>query len=77
MSITRQLGSMKSGECRWLGRHDLHVYCWAPCDRLQDGDRVRWIRRQPSYRIAQSGEWLDAASAAATVEKLLSREGSA
>jgi hypothetical protein len=28
-----QLLSMSSGECRWIGRHDVHVYCHAPRGR--------------------------------------------
>ena len=25
-----EIESLASGECRWIGRHDIHVYCRAP-----------------------------------------------
>lgn len=32
MSIT-QIESLTRGECRWIGREDIHVYCHAPAGR--------------------------------------------
>ena len=31
-AILDSLAAMTSGECRFVGRVDIHVYCWAPCD---------------------------------------------
>lgn len=74
MSVRAELDAMTSGECRWIGRHDLHVYCWAPCDAVQSDGKTRWIRRQPSFRIDTAAEWLDSESAAVAVEKHLMEE---
>jgi hypothetical protein len=66
MSDTQyDLERMDSGECRWIGRHDIHVYCHAPA------------KREPTYCVVcpdaglEHGNWMDAPRAAKLVEKAL------
>lgn len=82
MRITESLAQMKSGEARWVGRVDIHVYCWAPCDLVEmPSGRTGWQRRVPLYKV-WDGEgspwdktgWVSAAEAAAAVRKELKKE---
>lgn len=78
---------MKSGESRWIGRTDLHVFCWAPCDPVPMPDgRVAWKRRQPVYKLLtadcppnvwDSTGWTTAADVARQIESILTREAAA
>jgi hypothetical protein len=60
-----EIESLASGECRWIGRHDIHVYCHAPA------------KREPAYCVVcpdaglEHGNWMDAPRAAKLVEKAL------
>jgi len=60
-----EIESLASGECRWIGRHDIHVYCRAP------------LHHEPTYCVVcpeaglEYGEWLSAPRAAKLVEKIL------
>ena len=46
------LADMRSGESRWVGRTDLHVYCWAPCDPVTMANgKTGWQRRAPVYKL--------------------------
>lgn len=64
-----QIKSLQSGECRWIGREDIHVYCHAP------------MGREPRYCVVcpegglEYGNWTTAAEAAEEVESVL--EGTA
>lgn len=52
-----ELADMRSGECRWIGRYDLHVYCWAPCDQVTMANgKTGWQRRAPVYKLLIAGE---------------------
>jgi len=57
--------SLASGECRWIGRHDVHVYCCAP------------LNHGPTYCVVcpeaglEYGAWVDATRAAKLVEEIL------
>jgi hypothetical protein len=39
------LDELKTGECRWMHRHDIHVYCRHPLRRVRQADgREAWLR---------------------------------
>lgn len=69
---------MTSGECRWVGRPDIHVYCWAPCDLvMMPHGREGWQRRPPVFQIVTATattDWLDAPTAAREIQTLLAQE---
>ena len=56
---------MQSGECRWIGREDIHVYCHAPAGR------------EPRYCVVcpeggmEHGNWMTADEAGLTVSRIL------
>jgi hypothetical protein len=63
---------MGSGECRWVGRHDIHVYCRNPL--LRDGQG--WRRGLPSYKVVTAdsdSEYMTIDAAAALVVDLMAR----
>ena len=33
-SLLSSVEALATGECRWIGRHDIHVYCMAPAGRV-------------------------------------------
>jgi hypothetical protein len=63
------LERLDSGECRWIGRHDIHVYCHAPA------------KREPAYCVVcpdaglEHGNWMDAPRAAKLVDQIHARLG--
>lgn len=67
-ALIATLLAMDSGECRWIGRHDLHAYCRAPAGH------------EPSYSLVcpdaglEYGTWTTAADAAATIVSLTTPE---
>jgi hypothetical protein len=68
-----EIESLASGECRWIGRHDVHVYCHAPMVETLMG----WRPGPATYCVVcpdaglEYGEWVDAPRAAKRVEKIL------
>jgi hypothetical protein len=78
--VRQQIASMASGECRYIGREDVHVYCRNPLVRVAGVDgRQRW-ERQPGaarYSVAcpaaglQYGTWVPACEATDTVSRIL------
>lgn len=72
------LSAMTSGEVRWIGRPDLHVQCWAPCDLVpMPHGRDGWVRRSPVFRIITADtttEWVEAAVAVRQIEALIAQE---
>lgn len=76
MSITSTLREMASGECRWVGRESVHVYCVNPM-RLQmmPTGREGWRRDAAAarYRVVTEArdyggqEWMTLEEAAAAV----------
>lgn len=78
--VRQQVASLASGECRWIGREDVHVYCRNPLVRIPGIDgRERW-ERQPGaarYSVAcpaaglRYGTWVTACEAASTVSGIL------
>jgi hypothetical protein len=46
------LEDTKPGECRWMYRHDIHVYCRHPMIAERRGGRTYWRRRPEDRRYA-------------------------
>ncbi len=71
MSTTLAVSCMESGECRWIGRHDVHVYCRRPSGV------------DPAYCVVcpdaglQYGHWVCASDAAEVIDSLLTARGAA
>lgn len=59
------LSTLASGECRWIGRHDLHVYCHAPAGR-----EPRYCVVCPEEGLEDYEAWMPEAEAAAIVDRL-------
>jgi hypothetical protein len=73
-----EIESLASGECRWIGRHDVHVYCRAPMvETLMPSGRMGWQPGPASYCVVcpeaglEYGEFVDAPRAAKLVAKAL------
>jgi hypothetical protein len=72
--------SMSSGECRWVGRYDVHAYCRAPMVRFVRADgRTAWTRGPATYCIAcpagntKHGNWMDAQDAADLIDSIIAK----
>lgn len=51
MAMLSQIVDMKPGECRWIGREDINVYCWQPCDLvMMPSGRQGWVRREATFK---------------------------
>lgn len=79
MSIT-EIESLSSGECRWIGRHDIHVYCHAPMvETMMPWGRLGWTRRPEDARYCvvcpdaglDYGAWMTAEQAAVIVDRIV------
>jgi hypothetical protein len=73
-----EIEDLASGECRWIGRRDIHVYCRAPMvETLMASGRMGWQPGPASYCVVcpeaglEYGEFVDAPRAAKLVEKIL------
>jgi hypothetical protein len=73
-----EIESIASGECRWIGRHDVQVYCRAPLvGTLMPTGRMGWQPGPASYCVVcpeaglEYGAWVDASRAAKLVDKAL------
>jgi hypothetical protein len=64
-SILIALLSMSSGECRWIGRHDVQAYCHAPA-----GSEARFCVVCPEAGL-EHGNWVTAAEAAALIGSIV------
>lgn len=73
------IDDMESGQCRWVGRHDIHVYCHHPMRMVRHPDgREAWQRREEDrrYRIVcgEAGDetgWLDHDEAVRAIDRFL------
>ena len=75
-----EIEDLASGECRWVGREDIHVYCRNPMREVPSPfGRPAW-RRFPEEAVycvvcpeagLEYGEWVDAPRAAKRVAKAL------
>jgi len=73
-----EIESLASGECRWIGRPDVQVYCRASLvETLMPSGRMGWQPGPATYCVVcpeaglEYGDWVDAARAAKLVEKIL------
>jgi hypothetical protein len=73
-----EIESLASGECRWIGRRDVHVYCRAPMvETLMPSGRMGWQPGPATYCVVcpeaglEHGEFVDAPRAAKLVAKAL------
>jgi hypothetical protein len=64
------LSDIASGECRWIGRHDLHVYCHAPAGREP---RYCVVCPDEGLEYLPYAEWLPEAEAAAIVDRITTK----
>ncbi len=68
-----EIESLASGECRWIGRHDVHVYCRAPMVETLAG----WQPGPATYCVVcpeaglEHGAWVDGPQAAKRVKEIL------
>jgi len=79
-SISRQVARLASGECRWIGREDVHVYCRRPfVECLMPTGRMGWQPGPATYSVVcpraglKHGTWVVAADAVRTVSSLVGR----
>jgi len=63
-----QLRDMESGECRWVHRHDIHVYCRHPWPRRPE-DR-RYAVACPDAGLAAE-VWMDEDETTLTIDRIL------
>lgn len=81
MTTLDQIESMESGQCRWIGRHDIHVYCHNPMREVAGPHgRPAWRRFPEEARycvvcpdagleyLEDYRAWVPAEEAAALVE---------
>ena len=75
-----EIDSLESGECRWVGRRDIHVYCQHPfVETMMQTGRVGWTRPAGTARYCvvcpeaglEYGDWLTLEQAAAIVDSLV------
>ena len=52
-AIQKKLETMTSGECRWVERKDIHVYCFNPMvQRMMPWGRLGWHRDPSAAQFA-------------------------
>jgi hypothetical protein len=69
------ISDLQSGECRYIGREDIHVYCRHPLVETMTG----WVRRPEDARYCvvcpdaglEYGHWVTADEAAVLVDRAL------
>jgi hypothetical protein len=83
-SITAAVHGLASGECRWIGREDIHVYCHAPMvERLMPTGRMGWQPGPATYSVVcpdaglEPGTWVTAREAVRLIESALVMEAAA
>jgi len=83
VQILKKLSAMASGECCWIERKDIHVYCSNPMvERMMPWGRLGWHRDPEAVRFAVvcpaggtvGQRWTTATEAAALVELFASGE---
>lgn len=80
------ISELTSGECRAIGRPDIHVYCHHPMvETMMPWGRLGWQRRPEDARYCvvcpddglEYGNWITADEAAAVVDRLTRTEARA
>jgi hypothetical protein len=76
--VRQQIASLASGECRWIGREDVHVYCRRPfVECLMPSGRMGWQPGPATYSVVcpsaglKHGTWVTADNAGSTVIGIL------
>jgi hypothetical protein len=76
--LRQQIASMASGECRWIGREDVHVYCRRPfVECLMPSGRMGWQPGPATYSVVcpsaglKHGTWVQACEATDTIVRIL------
>jgi hypothetical protein len=70
-SFFSNVRSLASGECRWIGRHDIHVYCMAGCGR-----EAQYCVVCPDAGL-EYGAWVSADEACRLIDRSLNIKGAA
>lgn len=70
-SILASICGMVSGECRWIGREDIHVYCMRPM-----GLPATYAIACPAAGL-DAETWTTAADVARQIESILTMEAAA
>jgi hypothetical protein len=70
-SLLSNVLSLASGECRWIGRHDIHVYCMAGCGR-----EAQYCVVCPDAGF-EYGAWVSADEACRLIAQALNTKGAA
>lgn len=72
---------MSSGECRWVGREDIHVYCRAPLVRtITPCGKTGWEPGPATFCVVcpeaglRHGNWTTAAECVAVIRSILQSE---
>ena len=83
-SILAAVCGMVSGQCKWIGREDIHVYCHAPMvERLMPTGRMGWQPGPATYSVVcpdaglDAETWTTAADVARQIESILTMEAAA
>ena len=73
--IASAVAALHTGECKWIGREDVHVYCRRPfVERMMPTGRVGWQPGPATYSVVcpdaglAPGEWVGAVEAVRLVE---------
>lgn len=83
MTTLAKVIGLVSGQCAWIGRHDIHCYCRHPMrEVIGEHGRPAWRRFPAEARYAvicpdaglNDQHWITAAEAAATIDFILARE---
>lgn len=78
--IITKIKSLESGQARWIGREDIHVYCHNPMRRALTPTGSEGWRREPGdarYKVlcedagSLEGVWMTAVEAARLVDSIL------
>ncbi len=75
--IASAVAALHSGECRWIGRHDVHVYCRRPMvqELIPATGRMGWRPGPATYSVVcpaeglRHGDWIGLVEAVQLVEK--------
>lgn len=84
-SRTAAVHGLASGECRWIGREDIHVYCHAPMvQTLMPTGRMGWQPGPASYcvvcpdaELEDYDQWVTAREVVRLIESALVMEAAA
>lgn len=83
MTTLAKIVTMTTGQCRWVGREDIHVYCHNPMrEVLRPDGRTAWQRTAEDARYCvvcpdagmDYGQWMTAVDTARAVDAILAME---